>query len=61
MYAVIKTGGKQYRVSEGDVGRIEALGAEPGIEVEFDGDPQGFLPCRIEMAKDKLELINEKG
>jgi len=30
------------------------------VEVEFDGDPQGFLPCRIEMAKDKLELINEK-
>ncbi|MFC1806870.1 diacylglycerol/lipid kinase family protein [Candidatus Omnitrophota bacterium] len=29
------------------------------IEIEFDGDPQGFLPCRIEMAKDKLELINE--
>jgi len=30
-------------------------------EVEFDGDPQGFLPCRIEMATDKLELINEAG
>lgn len=29
-------------------------------EVEFDGDPQGFLPCRIEMAKDELELINEE-
>jgi diacylglycerol kinase family enzyme len=26
-------------------------------EVEFDGDPAGYLPCRIEMAKDKLDLI----
>jgi len=35
VYAVIKTGGKQYRVSEGDVVRVEALGVEPGNEVEF--------------------------
>jgi diacylglycerol kinase (ATP) len=28
-------------------------------EVEFDGDPAGFLPCRIEMAQDPLELITE--
>ncbi len=26
-------------------------------EVEFDGDAQGFLPCRIEMAQDRLDLI----
>ncbi|MDP2924464.1 MAG: diacylglycerol kinase family protein [Candidatus Omnitrophota bacterium] len=38
---------------------IEAHGNSNTPEVEFDGDPQGFLPCRIEMAKDKLELINE--
>ena len=30
MYAVIETGGKQYRVSEGDVVRIEKLEAEAG-------------------------------
>jgi large subunit ribosomal protein L21 len=36
MYAVIKTGGKQYRVAEGDVVRIEKLEAEPGAAVEFD-------------------------
>ncbi len=36
MYAVIKTGGKQYRVSEGDVLRIESLNAEVGDAVEFD-------------------------
>ncbi len=36
MYAVIATGGKQYRVAEGDVVRIEKLVAEPGATVEFD-------------------------
>jgi large subunit ribosomal protein L21 len=36
MYAVIATGGKQYRVSEGSVLRIEKLDAEPGANVEFD-------------------------
>jgi len=36
MYAVIKTGGKQYRVSEGQVLRIESLNAEVGDTVEFD-------------------------
>jgi large subunit ribosomal protein L21 len=36
MYAVISTGGKQYRVSEGQVVRIEKLEAEAGADVEFD-------------------------
>jgi large subunit ribosomal protein L21 len=36
MYAVIATGGKQYRVAEGDVVRIEKLVAELGAPVEFN-------------------------
>jgi large subunit ribosomal protein L21 len=36
MYAVIQTGGKQYRVQEGDVVRVEKLDAEPGAKVSFD-------------------------
>ncbi|ABI56199.1 50S ribosomal protein L21 [Alkalilimnicola ehrlichii MLHE-1] len=36
MYAVIKTGGKQYKVSEGDVLRVEKLAGEAGASVEFD-------------------------
>lgn len=36
MYAVIKTGGKQYRVQKGDVLRIEKLDAEVGKKVTFD-------------------------
>ncbi len=35
MYAVIKTGGKQYRVAKDDVLVIEKLEAEPGSSVEF--------------------------
>lgn len=35
MYAVIKSGGKQYKVSPGDVVRIEKLETEPGATVEF--------------------------
>ena len=34
-YAVIRTGGKQYRVAPGDVLRIERLTAEQGTDVEF--------------------------
>jgi large subunit ribosomal protein L21 len=34
-YAVIRTGGKQYRVTPGDVIRVEKLAGEPGSEVEF--------------------------
>jgi len=36
MYAVIKTGGKQYRVREGQILRIESLNAEAGDAIEFD-------------------------
>ena len=36
MYAVIVTGGKQYRVAQGDVIKVELLDAEAGSDVEFD-------------------------
>jgi large subunit ribosomal protein L21 len=35
MYAVIRTGGKQYRVTEGDRLRVERLPGDVGAEVEF--------------------------
>ncbi|HEX2938272.1 MAG TPA: 50S ribosomal protein L21 [Ruminiclostridium sp.] len=48
MYAVIETGGKQYRVQEGDTVFIEKLGAEEGENVTFDkvvavGKDDGFV------------------
>ncbi len=36
MYAIIATGGKQYKVSEGDVIRVEKLDVEVGTSVTFD-------------------------
>lgn len=36
MYAVIKSGGKQYRVSEGDVLRVEKLDASEGAAYDFN-------------------------
>ncbi len=35
MYAIIKTGGKQYRVEEGDIIEVELLKQETGANVEF--------------------------
>ena len=36
MYAIIETGGKQYKVAEGDVITVEKLGVEAGSEYKFD-------------------------
>ncbi len=36
MYAVLETGGKQYKVSQGDVISVEKLNAKPGEKVELN-------------------------
>ena len=36
MYAIIATGGKQYKVAEGDVIKVEKLNVEAGSDVTFD-------------------------
>ena len=36
MYAVVATGGKQYRVAEGDVLRVEKIDGDVGSQVAFD-------------------------
>ena len=36
MYAIIATGGKQYKVAEGDIIKVEKLGADAGETVTFD-------------------------
>lgn len=45
MFAVIKTGGKQYKVAENDIIAVETLGIEPGGTIEFEplmvGDADG--------------------
>jgi large subunit ribosomal protein L21 len=37
MYAIIETGGKQYRVAPGDKVRVETIPVETGAELEFPG------------------------
>ena len=54
MYAVIKTGGKQERVAEGQTLRVELLGESPGAEVTFspvlvvDGDTVLATPDQLQ-------------
>ncbi|MGR6034598.1 MAG: 50S ribosomal protein L21 [Candidatus Nitrosoglobus sp.] len=36
MYAVIKTGGKQYRIQEGDTLRVEKINADKGVNITLD-------------------------
>lgn len=44
-------------VSLGYAEKIEVYGNSINPEIEFDGDPGGFLPCTIEIAEDCLDLI----
>lgn len=64
MYAVIKTGGKQYRVKEGDVIKLELLPDEVGNEVSFsevlmlaDGDKITWGKPLVAKATVKAEVI----
>ena len=36
MYAVVESGGKQYRVSPGEIVKVEKLAGDPGETVQFD-------------------------
>jgi large subunit ribosomal protein L21 len=64
MYAVIKTGGKQYRVSKDDVVTIEKVPGDAGATVEFDqvlmigsGDDFKFGAPLVSGAKVVAELV----
>lgn len=62
MYAVIATGGKQYRVAEGDTLEVERLGVESG-EVELrpvllvDGETVTSTPSALAGAKVTAEIV----
>ena len=63
MYAVIKTGGKQHRVSEGDVLKVEKLEGQKGDTVVFDaaafqlGEHAIGLQFHLEMTAESLRAI----
>jgi ribosomal protein L21 len=66
MYAIIETGGKQYKVSEGDVITVEKLDVEAGQEYTFDkvlvvangGDVKVGVPY-VEGAAVKASVIGD--
>ncbi|WP_053230804.1 50S ribosomal protein L21 [Sandaracinus amylolyticus] len=63
MYAVIKTGGKQYRVTEGDRLRIEKLPGDVGAKLTFDevlmvgGDKVAVGTPLVKGAKVTAEIV----
>lgn len=66
MYAVIKTGGKQYRVAQNDLLTIERLEGEPGATIEFsdvlmvgEGDSVKVGAPFVDGAKVTAELVDQ--
>ncbi len=66
MYAVITTGGKQYKVSPGDVVRVESLDAKKGDTIELkdvymiaDGDKVSVGKPTLSSAKVTAEVVEE--
>ena len=65
MYAVVKTGGKQYKVAPGDVISVEKLQAEVGDEVElpvicvFDGKTIEADPIKAAATKVVAEILEQ--
>ena len=67
MYAVIKTGGKQHKVSEGDVLAVEKLAGDKGTEIIFNevlmvSDDNSIKVGKpfVEGATVTVEIINQK-
>ena len=66
MYAVIQTGGKQYRVAKGDVIKVEQLDSEAGQSVDFekvlmvsDGDSHKVGSPLLAGAKVTAEVLEQ--
>lgn len=62
MYAVIATGGKQYRVTEGETLKVEKLAGEEGSEVELErvlmvADGDNILVGTPELDKDTVTAV----
>ena len=61
MYAVIQTGGKQYRVSEGDVITVDRLKGNPGDAVEFNHIVMLENNGQLRFKKNEIQGIKVKG
>ena len=65
MYAIVATGGKQYKVAKGDIIDVEKLDAQPGDEVELnvlmlnDGKTTVVDPAALESKKVTAEVLEQ--
>ncbi|MBR3318672.1 MAG: 50S ribosomal protein L21 [Atopobiaceae bacterium] len=65
MYAIVSTGGKQYKVAQGDVIDVEKLNAQPGDKVELDvlmlndGATSIIDPAALESKKVTAEVLEQ--
>ena len=65
MYAIVKTGGKQYKVAPGDILSIEKLAVEPGAKVELDaicivdGDKVEVDPAKAAATKVTAVILDQ--
>ncbi len=65
MYAIVSTGGKQYKVAQGDVIDVEKLEAQPGDKVELDvlmlndGATSTVEPSALEGKKVVAEVLDQ--
>lgn len=64
MYAVVKTGSKQYRVAEGDTVKVEKLDGDPGAQIQLtdvlmlvDGDTVQLGRPTLKGATVKAEIV----
>jgi len=65
MYAVVRTGGKQYRVEQGQRVHVERLGVDPGGEVDLapvllvDGTTVLATPSQLDAARVRARVVEE--
>ena len=65
MYAIVATGGKQYKVAKGDVLDVEKLDAQPGDSVQLDvlllndGEKTIVDPATLEDKKVTAEVVDQ--
>lgn len=55
MYAIVETGGKQYRVREGDILRVERLEADEGSEIAIGSVLAAMTDDGLEVGRPRLE------
>ena len=61
MYAVVKSGGKQYKVQEGETLRVEKLPGEVGAEITFDDVLLFSNGEKVQVGTPRLDNVTVKG